>query len=81
VKASSELSRLSELALRQRRLGLAKLPPVIEILRGFADGALCDPRESILQVCRRKTLARLVFICHVRSGRNYRQPHAGGEGR
>jgi hypothetical protein len=34
VKASSELSRLSELALRQRRLGLTKLPPVAEILRG-----------------------------------------------
>jgi hypothetical protein len=34
VKASSELSRLSELALRQRRQGLAKLPPVAEILRG-----------------------------------------------
>lgn len=34
MKASSELSRLSELALRQRRLGLAKLPPVSEILRG-----------------------------------------------
>jgi hypothetical protein len=34
VKASSELSRLSELALRQRRLGLAKLPPAAEILRG-----------------------------------------------
>jgi hypothetical protein len=34
VKASNELSRLSELALRQRRLGLAKLPPVAEILRG-----------------------------------------------
>jgi len=34
VKASSELSRLSELALRQRKVGLAKLPPVGEILRG-----------------------------------------------
>jgi hypothetical protein len=34
VKASNELSRLSELALRQRRQGLAKLPPVAEILRG-----------------------------------------------
>ena len=34
MKASSGLSRLSELALRQRRLGLAKLPPVAEILRG-----------------------------------------------
>ena len=34
MKASNELSRLSELALRQRRLGLAKLPPVAEILRG-----------------------------------------------
>jgi hypothetical protein len=34
VKASKELSRLSELALLQRRLGLAKLPPVAEILRG-----------------------------------------------
>jgi hypothetical protein len=35
VKASSELSHLSELALRQRRQGLAKLlPPVAEILRG-----------------------------------------------
>lgn len=34
MKASSELSRLSELALRQRKLGLAKLPPVDEILRG-----------------------------------------------
>lgn len=34
MKASSELSRLSELALRQRRQGLAKLPPVAEILRG-----------------------------------------------
>jgi hypothetical protein len=33
VKASNELSRLSELALRQRRLGLAKLPPVAGILR------------------------------------------------
>src|SRR6266852_3013297 len=35
MKASSGLSRLSELALRQRRQGLAKqLPPVTEILRG-----------------------------------------------
>ena len=34
MKASSELSRLSELALRQRRQGLAKLPPVGGILRG-----------------------------------------------
>jgi hypothetical protein len=34
VKASNELSRLSELALRQRRQGLAKLPPVAGILRG-----------------------------------------------
>ncbi len=34
MKASNELSRLSELALRQRRHGLAKLPPVAEILRG-----------------------------------------------
>jgi hypothetical protein len=34
VKASSELSRLSELALRQRKQGLAKLPPVAGILRG-----------------------------------------------
>jgi hypothetical protein len=34
VKASNGLSHLSELALRQRRLGLAKLPPVAEILRG-----------------------------------------------
>jgi hypothetical protein len=34
VKASNELGRLSELALRQRRQGLAKLPPVAEILRG-----------------------------------------------
>ena len=34
MKASSELSRLSELALRQRKVGLAKLPPVGEILRG-----------------------------------------------
>jgi hypothetical protein len=34
VKASKELSRLSELALRQRKLGLSKLPPVGEILRG-----------------------------------------------
>ena len=34
MKASSELSRLSELALHQRRQGLAKLPPVAEILRG-----------------------------------------------
>jgi hypothetical protein len=35
VKASSGLSRLAELALRQRRQGLAKqLPPVTEILRG-----------------------------------------------
>ncbi|MGH9433801.1 MAG: DUF6788 family protein [Terriglobia bacterium] len=35
MKASSGLSRLSALALRQRRQGLAKrLPPVTEILRG-----------------------------------------------
>jgi hypothetical protein len=34
VKASNELSRLSVLALRQRRQGLTKLPPVAEILRG-----------------------------------------------
>jgi len=34
VKASNELSRLSVLALHQRRQGLAKLPPVAEILRG-----------------------------------------------
>jgi len=34
VKASNELSRLSELALRKRRQGLAILPPVSEILRG-----------------------------------------------
>lgn len=34
MKASNELSRLSELALRQRRQGLAKLPPVAGILRG-----------------------------------------------
>lgn len=34
MKASKELSRLSELALRQRKLGLTKLPPVAEILRG-----------------------------------------------
>jgi hypothetical protein len=34
VKASSELNRLSELALRRRRQGLLKLPPVAEILRG-----------------------------------------------
>ena len=34
MKASNELSRLSELALRQLRQGLAKLPPVAEILRG-----------------------------------------------
>ena len=35
MKASEGLSQLSELALRQRRLGLAKqLPPVTEILRG-----------------------------------------------
>ena len=35
MKASSGLSRLSELALRQRRQGLAQqLPPVTEILRG-----------------------------------------------
>jgi hypothetical protein len=34
VKASGELGRLSELALRQRKVGLAKLPPVGEILRG-----------------------------------------------
>jgi hypothetical protein len=35
VKASSGLSRISELALRQRRQGLARqFPPVTEILRG-----------------------------------------------
>jgi hypothetical protein len=34
VKASIGLSRLSELALRQRRQGLEKLPPVAQILRG-----------------------------------------------
>jgi hypothetical protein len=35
VKASSGLGRISELALRQRRQGLAQqLPPVTEILRG-----------------------------------------------
>lgn len=34
MKASNELSRLSELALRQRKQGLTKLPPVAEILRG-----------------------------------------------
>ena len=35
MKASSGLARLSPLALRQRRHGLAKLlPPVTEILRG-----------------------------------------------
>jgi hypothetical protein len=35
VKASSELKRLPELALRQRRQGLAqRLPPVTETLRG-----------------------------------------------
>lgn len=35
VKASKELSRLPDLALRQRRQGLAKLlPPVTDILRG-----------------------------------------------
>jgi len=35
MKASSELRRVSELALRQRRQGLAKLvPPLTEILRG-----------------------------------------------
>jgi hypothetical protein len=35
VKASSGLSRLPELALRERRKGLAQqLPPVTEILRG-----------------------------------------------
>lgn len=34
MKASKERSRLSELALRQRKLGLTKLPPVAEILRG-----------------------------------------------
>jgi hypothetical protein len=34
MKASNELSRLSGLALRQRRQGLAKLPPVAGILRG-----------------------------------------------
>jgi len=35
VKASNELRRLPDLALRQRRQGLAKqLPPVTDILRG-----------------------------------------------
>jgi len=34
VKASNELSRLSELALRRRKTGLTKLPPVAGILRG-----------------------------------------------
>ena len=34
MKASSVLSHLSDLALRQRRQGQAKLPPVAEILRG-----------------------------------------------
>jgi len=35
VKASSGLGRLPELALRERRKGLAKLlPPVTEVLRG-----------------------------------------------
>ena len=35
MKASNELARLSELALRQRRLGLAQqLPPITETLRG-----------------------------------------------
>ena len=34
MKANRELSRLSELALRQRRQGLSKLPPVSGILRG-----------------------------------------------
>jgi len=35
VKASGSLARLSELALRQRRQGLAQqLPPVTEVLRG-----------------------------------------------
>lgn len=35
MKASTELARLSELALRQRRQGLAsQLPPVAETLRG-----------------------------------------------
>ena len=35
MKASSELARLSELALRQRRQGLAtQLPPVTETMRG-----------------------------------------------
>src|SRR5215467_1070079 len=35
MKASSGLARISELALRQRRQGLAKLlPPVTDILRG-----------------------------------------------
>jgi len=35
VKASSGLSRLSKLALRQRKQGLARLlPPVTEVLRG-----------------------------------------------
>jgi hypothetical protein len=35
MKASSDLARLSELALRQRRQGLAKqLPPITETLRG-----------------------------------------------
>lgn len=35
MKASSDLSRLPELALRERRKGLAqRLPPITEILRG-----------------------------------------------
>ena len=34
MKASNELARLSELALRRRRAGLAKFPPAAEILRG-----------------------------------------------
>jgi hypothetical protein len=34
VKASSELSHLSALALRQRKQGLTRLPPVADILRG-----------------------------------------------
>lgn len=34
MKARNGLSRISELALRQRKLGLAKLPPVAEVLRG-----------------------------------------------
>jgi hypothetical protein len=34
VKARDELSRLSDLALRQRKVGLAELPPLAGILRG-----------------------------------------------